>query len=659
MADKIISTVNDTLSQQNYGNSRSQNYPQVFLPAEVVPQSHLDRREVQTCSVDIGHGAVLKAWAFGEYIVVGPPDTLFSRVVTEVPVAPFITAKAVGQSYNKDIQIKTYDRNQYGYHYNSRQDKLVTVTDSYYADHRGGYFRYEHDKNRVLVPWNYLKVEVTTNNGTTEIIETKFLRPNEGEVDLTLVEVADQLPVTKDFFGRKLQWFIEMNEGHKDDYYSTSPFHTMWNLAKNYTVKQGTEALWSHYFSKFGVAVPDAKGISAAKSQKGTKELLARLEAENPSLFQFFNYLHDSKSRAGVSNNTLLSAFLRYVGTDYEMLVSGLRKAMREGLSKEPCIYGYNHTDDTRPFAMALPGAKDKDDERRSKKEWNLRKSCKEQAEGLGINPAKYPLLSAAVENQHIPLSIFHEPGKPTEPVNTEFGLWEKALAREGWAETLYAIAQDASRRTTYEKNVTPYISFLFRIEKYLERNAPPATAAQAAKPWKSMPKFVASQWDLEMDEPSKEGTVKRRSALTPEADNEKRIITVPYASIAIHGRQTTYCYSLNYYVFEEHTLDAESETPIVNELEEKLNGRDDYRLMYYTLTGTARNQGYPTFLIIFERLRSGETRVHFHRVHPCRTKDGIKTPASQLVEECYRYMAGNVRAEEICAQQGDLLFIR
>lgn len=83
----------------------------------------------------------------------------------------------------------------------------------------------------------------------------------------------------------------------------------------------------------------------------------------------------------------------------------------------------------------------------------------------------------------------------------------------------------------------------------------------------------------------------------------------------------------------------------------------DDYGLMFYTLTGTDRNRGYPAFLIIFERL-SNNTRVHFHRAHPCRRKGGKDVPACKLIKECYRYMAGNVRAEEIYSQQGDLFFI-
>ncbi len=216
----------------------------------------------------------------------------------------------------------------------------------------------------------------------------------------------------------------------------------------------------------------------------------------------------------------------------------------------------------------------------------------------------------------------------------------------------LCEIAQDASRRTTYEKNVTPYIAFLFRIEGYLGRHT------ERGKKWRAMPKFVKSEWELEMSEAEEGGTTKRRSALTPVPDNEARVITVPYVAMAISGVRTTYCYSLDYQVFEENTIDRESGTPIANELELRLNGRDDYGLMYYTLTGTPRNTGYPAFLIIFER-RKGNTHVHFHRVHPCRSKDGKPTPACRLIEECYRYMAGNVRAEEIYAQQGDLIFIK
>lgn len=308
----------------------------------------------------------------------------------------------------------------------------------------------------------------------------------------------------------------------------------------------------------------------------------------------------------------------------------------------------------TRLFCEQLPGAKDKLETEKAKTEWQYRKGAREQALGLGIDPIKHKRLLEAVEAKKFPLTLFHKAGKPEHIINVEFDLWEKALKRPGWSETLLEIAADASRRTTYEKNITPYFAFLFHIEKYLKRHT--------GKPWKAIPKFVSSQWELEMDEDAKQGsTSSKRSALTPIADNEAKTITVPYASLSVTGVRTTYCYSLKYYVLEENTLDVLTGDPIQNELECKLNGRDDYGLMYYTLTGSPPATGYPSFLIIFEKVPSKEigVRVHFHRVHPNRSKNGAPTPACRLIEECYRYMAGNVRAEEIHAQQGDLIFIK
>jgi hypothetical protein len=82
---------------------------------------------------------------------------------------------------------------------------------------------------------------------------------------------------------------------------------------------------------------------------------------------------------------------------------------------------------------------------------------------------------------------------------------------------------------------------------------------------------------------------------------------------------------------------------------------------MYFTLNGTSTASGYPTFLIIFERLKAKpkkgkRTVVHFHRVRPCRSKDRVIVPGNELIKACYAYMAGNIQASEIVAQQGDLM---
>ena len=95
----------------------------------------------------------------------------------------------------------------------------------------------------------------------------------------------------------------------------------------------------------------------------------------------------------------------------------------------------------------------------------------------------------------------------------------------------------------------------------------------------------------------------------------------------------------------------------VTKDVEKALNGRDDYGLMFYTLTGSSQGRGYPTFLIIFERLEKS-TKVHFHRTHPMRSKGGDYNPIHNWTQGCYKWMIGNVNFERIKAQQGDLAFV-
>jgi hypothetical protein len=148
------------------------------------------------------------------------------------------------------------------------------------------------------------------------------------------------------------------------------------------------------------------------------------------------------------------------------------------------------------------------------------------------------------------------------------------------------------------------------------------------------------------------------RSALTPVVDNIKHHVVVPYCSMAVHGRMTTYCYAHTYNVLTRGMMFDGN--VVMTDVEEKLNGKDDYGLMFYTLTGSYTNRGYPTFLIIFERLKRGKkTRVHFHRVHPMRSKDGDRNPVSNWTRVAYNWMIGNVNKNDIAFQQGDLAFIQ
>lgn len=552
--------------------------------------------------------------------------------------------EVVGHGYHRTVEKKiethAYGRYEMRKEYDSYGDRW---------DYGGDHGRRRHLQG---IPYNYLNLRVTLKNGLTQEVECRFERPDGGTLDLdALGPEATTFKATHDFFGLSLTWEESMIPAA--DSWSDSTWSRVHRLLNKFEIKQGKDALWLRFLQRTSKANGKlTKGVRAFEERKGIKESLIRLAKEEPLIHAFYGWLHNEKTRGGVSNNNLLAAFLQAKGESYEGLRDALRESMHNSLGAPPEHSYGTSAPETRNICLALPGARDKDEEKRAKREWYLRKSAREQAIGLGVDPAQHPKVLAAIERQDLPLGVFHKSGDQLHLINVEFDLWEKAFERKGWEPILCSIAQNASGRSTYEKNVTPYIAFLFRIEGYLDRHT------GKGKKWKAMPKFVQSEWELEMDEATEEGTVKKRSALTPVADNDTRTIEVPYVAMRISGVRTTFCYSLDYQVFEENTIDRESGTPIIHELEEKLNGRDDYGLMYYTLTGTPQNTGYPAFLVIFER-RSTHTHVHFHRVHPCRSKEGKPTPACRLIQECYRYMAGNIRAEEIFAQQGDLIFLK
>jgi hypothetical protein len=633
---------------------------QLGLPVPSPPEGlksqygHALQGRLLTCTVDVALGASVKAHALENYIFVesatgnsreGRHLNTWGWELVEVP--PFISVQASGKSYHKTVEIEVH--NNTAYWVASRKPEK-TVLDSY-----GGEWDYRNRITTDGIPWNYLKVRVTSLNDPDVSIEAecKFPRPEAGLLDLdALSPTSTTFRASNTFFGMPLSWEETLN--NRPDHHSDDRWPNAWRLLKNFEIKQGKAALWKRFLDMYEDRSRLSKGVKATEAKKGIRENLALLKKEEPLLASFYAWLHDEKTREGVANNTLLAAFLEARGTDYEVLKTSLTEAMEESLQglRPSGRYRTDGLPENRTICLALPGAKDKDEERRSKKEWYLKKNAKEQAISLGVTETAHPKLLKAIEEQRLPLSLFHKAGDQLSLVNVEFDLWERAFEREGILADLAKGRLPSARRSTYEKNVTPYIAFLFRIEGYLTRHT------GKGKKWRSIPKFVKSEYELEMNEADDGGTTKRRSALTPVPDNTTRTISVPYCAMAISGVRTTYCYSLDYQVFEEDTIDRESGTPIVNELEFRLNGRDDYGLMYFTLTGTSRNTGYPAFLIIFERRKSG-THVHFHRVHPCRSKEGKPTPACRLVEECYRYMAGNIRAEEIYAQQGDLIFLK
>lgn len=603
---------------------------------------------VLTCKREISPGVYLYGMALGHHVWIGPdPIATYSverygnanRTILEVD--PFFTVEAMGNAYHQTITVSEYNPN-YNWRYDSSQYKKIEKIDSY-----GGYYNYNTRQNEAAMPFNYLKVKFSC-MGESREDTFKFKQPESGQVDIDANgATSDTFAINTEFFGLTsvYSWNIKSTQ---------NSWQTAWQKLATCVFKQGINPFLIRYFD--AQATNDSRGIKGIEKRKEVKKLLDRLEKEEPLLWSFYRFLKNGRTRKKMSNNRLLTAVLMDC-KNYKKLKNQLETVLKDVLGTDPG-YVYSMEEATRAMCMKFPTAIKADAKVRAKDEWNMRVGLSAQAQGLGIHPRRHKNLMRAVSTGKIALSMFHTTGDPLNLINVEFDVWERALKRKEWSDVIINICNAVTNKNRFEKHVTPYLSFLFRVEKYLKRHT--------GRNWTAFPKLVNSEAQLEMQERDENGTVKTRSALTPIADNEKNTITVPYAGLKMYGAQTTYCYSKHYFVFEKDTIDEVSGSVVVNELEKKLNGRDDYGLMYYTLDGSIEAQGYPTFLIIFERRKrtpTGEdkpfTFVHFHRVHPSRKKNGKMVPACRLVEECYRYMAGNIRAEEIFAQQGDLIFIK
>ena len=267
----------------------------------------------------------------------------------------------------------------------------------------------------------------------------------------------------------------------------------------------------------------------------------------------------------------------------------------------------------------------------------------------IELDEKKYPLMYAALTDGSIPLTCIFPSGETYFLINDNWDLWEEMLTK--FPEKTKQIAQNAGARRQYERDVMSYFYFvLYALPEYLNRHT--------GYDWTCSPRLVESQYELEPEAVEEDrNVIKKRSALTPVADNKKHHVVVPYCSMVVYGRMTTYAYAHSYHLLERGMVFDGN--VVTSEIEEKLNGKDDYGLMFYTLTGSYTNRGYPTFLIIFERLkRKGKTRVHFHRVHPMRSKDGDRNPVSNWIKVSYKWMIGNVASEDVKFQQGDLAFV-
>ena len=265
----------------------------------------------------------------------------------------------------------------------------------------------------------------------------------------------------------------------------------------------------------------------------------------------------------------------------------------------------------------------------------------------VDIDENLYPQTRKMFFDGEYPLGIlFRKESDTYFLLNDNWALWEEMI--EKFPEETKELAQTASKRTTYEKDLMSYFYFiLYTLPEYLERHT--------GKSWTCSPKLVESANELEPPTVESNGVAKTRSALTPIVDNDANHVVVPYVSMRVYGRSTQYCYALDFNIL--HRGMSHKGNVVSNELEVKLNGQDDYGLLYYTLTGSDSATGYPTFLVIFERL-DDKSVVHFHRCHPMRSKNGEYSPIHTWIKGCYKWMIGNVPFGSIKVQQGDLAFV-
>jgi len=645
---------------------------------------------------DIGGGLRLRSILYGNHLFVTPEsDPGWNIFGTMVPNdgEPIVRVNRVGTGHTKLIERKYawYKDNQSAWSYRGGHKTETRKQEDCYIPGMGeGY-----DQTKQFAPDNpkrlpYVYVEVNVWAGDQQVIkELRFQIPRTGKVAID----GGQIKVTIDALGV----YHTLTENFADDgEYSTNPLEVLYRHLNGSEIKGGADALWTAFLALYPGDAP-MDGLASLYKRKAFRDNFARLEGDAPLDWAFLRWLQEKTTVSGRKGNQLISAMFTEVADDYDKLLAGLRaaRANAPSLTSEWRLHlsGRGETRTGIPARMAicmtLPGAAEKVQDQAAKKDFRLRKTAAGQAEGLGLDD-RYPLLRAAVEAGHIKVTIFNQPGQDGQPVNREFALWERALKQKGWAKPIYEICASAANRGTYERDITPYLNSLFTVPAYLDKHT------EGRKKWSGFPKFVNTETELEMDndDDDKDGpqkTRKERSAFTPQVDNDTRVVTIPYVAVCVTGLRTQWCYSRNYYVFEAGFTDPETGGIVVNDFEPNLNGQgDDYGLMYFTLTGTDTARGYPTFLIIFERrdpqqhpdcicntdpdcspmamgrelscrckTTKGTTFVHFHRVRPCRSANGVKTPACELIERCYQYMAGNVPATDVTAQQGDLLFIK
>lgn len=453
-----------------------------------------------------------------------------------------------------------------------------------------------------------------------------------------------------DIFG---VWF-ELNDSVPRGYRNIVNIHQLYAL-KSIAEFESTEQLdrfLSHKAKqsnlKFDLDKKQIEGVSKtlAVIEPFFNEVLA--EGKNISAIIAFKETIEASKRS-INNVKFSVIFNKIFGEIKTKEAFDLKlKELAEILSVTDETY---HSEDKRSFHErildTLPEAREIKKEALKRKSTGAINKIMDDLDFIKFDKDKYPLTHEAIFGGEIPKgTFFRKNGDSYFIYNDNWDIWEEMLALH--KDVAIAISTECSRRTTFEKDIMSYFFFvLHKLPEYLEK--------QTGKSWKCFPKLVSAEKELEPPTEGSNGVAKTRSALTPIVDNEKNEVVVPYVSMRLTGYSTSYCYGLDYNVLERGM--SFKGNSVTKDVEKNLNGRDDYGLMFYTLTGSDNVQGYPTFLIIFEHLDT-TTRVHFHRTHPMRSKGGDYNPIHGWTIGCYKWMVGNVNFERIKAQQGDLVFV-
>ena len=405
--------------------------------------------------------------------------------------------------------------------------------------------------------------------------------------------------------------------------------------------------------NEFLIYLTNGKDYSVLDKTDGISKIMLQVKGFYENLFPrdflsgvaFKLCAENSKSTiSGIKFSTVFNKMFSTVTTqdDFDLLCLRLSQEFEKNNS-----YYYH----CRPFLEGImneqPDARDMKKEALKRKSTGAFNKIMDDLDFVKVDEVKYPLTHSAVYSGDIPLgTFFRKNGDNYFVFNDNWELWEEMLTK--YPKEALQIAATCSVRTTYEKDIMSYFYFvLHKLPEYLEKHT--------GKKWTGIPKLVNSSNELEPPKEGANGVAKTRSALTPIVDNEKNTVVIPYVSMKISGYNTQYCYGLDFNVLERGF--SYMGNVITHDLEKQLNGRDDYGLMFYTLTGSSTAQGYPTFLIIFEKLED-RTKVHFHRTHPMRSKSGDYNPVHSWTVGCYKWAVGNVNFERIKAQQGDLAFV-